>query len=65
MLAVAGGAVVAWSWWGVNQLGVGLHSYGFTEGIQTMLNAIYLWLGGVVMVGGAWWILRRLRPAGA
>ena len=22
----------AWSWFGVNELGIGLHSYGFTEG---------------------------------
>jgi ABC-type transport system involved in cytochrome c biogenesis permease subunit len=63
MLAVGGGCVVAWSWWGVNQLGVGLHSYGFTEGIQTMLNSIYLWLGGVILAGGAWLLVRRLRAA--
>ena len=31
-LAVAGNIVTAWSWFGVNMLGVGLHSYGFTEG---------------------------------
>ena len=30
--SVAGSAIVAFSWWGVNMLGVGLHSYGFTEG---------------------------------
>jgi hypothetical protein len=24
---------VSWSWFGVNQLGVGLHSYGFTNGV--------------------------------
>ncbi|WP_417848176.1 cytochrome c biogenesis protein CcsA [Thalassoglobus sp.] len=32
VLAVLGNAVVSWSWFGVNELGVGLHSYGFTEG---------------------------------
>lgn len=32
VLAVAGNIVVSWSWFGVNELGVGLHSYGFTEG---------------------------------
>jgi ABC-type transport system involved in cytochrome c biogenesis permease subunit len=31
-LAVFGNIVTAWSWFGVNNLGVGLHSYGFTEG---------------------------------
>ena len=30
-LAVFGNVVTAWSWFGVNLLGVGLHSYGFTE----------------------------------
>lgn len=32
VLAVAGNIMTAWSWFGVNELGVGLHSYGFTEG---------------------------------
>ena len=36
-LAVFGNIVTAWSWFGVNMLGVGLHSYGFTD-------AAFLWL---------------------
>jgi len=32
VLAVIGNVVTAWSWFGVNQLQAGLHSYGFTEG---------------------------------
>jgi ABC-type transport system involved in cytochrome c biogenesis permease subunit len=31
VLAIGGNIVTAWSWFGVNMLGVGLHSYGFTE----------------------------------
>ena len=31
VLAVFGNVVVSWSWFGVNQLGVGLHAYGFTD----------------------------------
>ena len=31
-LAVGGNIVVAWAWFGVNLMGVGLHSYGFVEG---------------------------------
>lgn len=42
VLAVFGNIVTAWSWWGVNQLGVGLHSYGF-------INSIAFWL--VIFVG--------------
>ncbi len=36
-LAVVGNIVTAWSWFGVNLLGVGLHSYGFVE-------STFLWL---------------------
>jgi len=31
MLAVFGNIVTSWSWFGVNMLGVGLHSYGFMQ----------------------------------
>ncbi len=37
MLAVGGNIAVAWSMFGVNELGVGLHSYGFTEGVKLAL----------------------------
>lgn len=30
-LAICGNIITAWSWFGVNLLGVGLHSYGFTD----------------------------------
>ncbi len=36
-LAVLGNIVTAWSWFGTNELGVGLHSYGFTEGRSAWL----------------------------
>jgi ABC-type transport system involved in cytochrome c biogenesis permease subunit len=32
VLAVGGNIVTAWSWWGVNMLGVGLHAYASTAG---------------------------------
>jgi ABC-type transport system involved in cytochrome c biogenesis permease subunit len=35
------GAITLFSWFGVNQLGVGLHSYGFTAGISLALNTGY------------------------
>lgn len=37
VLSVLGNVVVSWSWFGVNQLGVGLHSYGFTNGVTITL----------------------------
>ncbi len=34
--------VVMWAWFGVNLLGVGLHSYGFTQGIAINLTIYYV-----------------------
>ena len=31
VLAIAGNIVTSWSWFGVNMLGIGLHSYGFMD----------------------------------
>jgi hypothetical protein len=36
-LAIVGNIITAWSWFGTNMLGVGLHSYGF-------MDAAFLWL---------------------
>ncbi len=41
LLAVAGGIITAWSWFGTNQLGIGLHSYGFTDSGHTALLAYW------------------------
>lgn len=40
-LFAATNLVVALSWFGVNLLGVGLHSYGFTEGVMAGLVAFF------------------------
>jgi ABC-type transport system involved in cytochrome c biogenesis permease subunit len=37
LLAVGGNIITSWSWFGVNMLGVGLHSYGFMEGAMWWL----------------------------
>jgi len=41
-LAIFGNIVTAWSWFGTNMLGVGLHSYGFT-------NSAIFWLSVFVI----------------
>ena len=41
-LAIGGNIVTSWSWFGVNELGVGLHSYGFTEGVLKSLGVFIL-----------------------
>ena len=37
LFAIGGNIVTAWSWFGTNQLGIGLHSYGFTSGVLMLL----------------------------
>jgi hypothetical protein len=59
--AVFGGTIVGFSWWHVNLLGVGLHSYGFTHGLLGKLWIFYgiEWL---VVIGGLWlWLDDRAR----
>jgi len=55
--AVLLGPVVAFSWWHVNLLGVGLHSYGFTAGIKEKLFAYYAVEIAVAAAAFAWWAL--------
>jgi len=63
VLAVLGNVVTSWSWFGVNELGVGLHSYGFTEGRLRMLLLFVLSQLLVVALGlipkRVWWSFRR------
>jgi len=67
-LAVGGNIATAWSWFGVNELGVGLHSYGFTEGALLWLG---LFIGSQLLIGGLgllpkslWWshVVEDLSP---
>ncbi len=50
-LAVGGNIITSWSWFGVNELGEGLHSYGFTEGVWFALWAFWISQLVVVYVG--------------
>ncbi len=51
LAAAFGGTVIAFSWWGVNLLGVGLHSYGFTSGIHSALSTYYYIQWSIVGIG--------------
>ena len=51
VLAIAGNITTSWSWFGVNELGVGLHSYGFTEGVLLSLGVFVLTQIAVIIVG--------------
>ena len=51
MATAAGGVIIAFSWFHVNLLGVGLHSYGFTDGIYGGLMIYYLIQMSIVGLG--------------
>jgi len=52
VMAVLGAVVVSASWWGVNLLGVGLHSYGFTSGVVMALASFWAFEILVVLAAG-------------
>jgi len=51
--------ITTFSWWGVNNLGVGLHSYGFTEGVWGALYTSWMVLGVFMAMGVVLWIKER------
>lgn len=64
VLAVGGNIITAWSWFGTNQLGVGLHAYGFTDGT---VRALTLFVASQMLIMSAamvvpthlWWSFRK------
>jgi ABC-type transport system involved in cytochrome c biogenesis permease subunit len=50
-MAIIGNMVTAWSWFGVNMLGVGLHSYGFMD--QAFVWLVIFWISQLVIIGVA------------
>ncbi len=62
LLAIGGNIFASWSHFGVNQLGVGLHSYGFTEGVLLALGLFILSqlvLIGIGLLPERYWLSRR------
>ena len=61
-LCVLGNIVVSWSFFGVNELGVGLHAYGLTEGRMKMLALFavsQLVIAGLALIPKSeWWSVR-------
>jgi ABC-type transport system involved in cytochrome c biogenesis permease subunit len=49
VLSMVGIIVTVWSWFGTNQLGAGLHAYGFNN--QLALGCRYTWLICLALVG--------------
>jgi ABC-type transport system involved in cytochrome c biogenesis permease subunit len=64
--AIFGNIVTAWSWFGVNMLGIGLHSYGFTEAaFQWLVLFVVSQLAfiGLGLLPLKWWKSHRATPA--
>ena len=59
MNSVILGIIVTFSWWGVNNLGVGLHSYGFTEGVWGALYSSWIVMGAFMLMGVIVWFVDR------
>ena len=58
-LAICGNIITAWSWFGTNLLGVGLHSYGFTDsGFLWMAAFISSQLFFIILVNLPWQLWR-------
>jgi len=59
VLAIGGNIVTSWSFFGVNQLGIGLHSYGFTSGVVVALDCFALSQLVLIAIGclpkRMWW----------
>jgi ABC-type transport system involved in cytochrome c biogenesis permease subunit len=59
VLAIVGNMVTLWSWFGTNQLSVGLHAYGFNNTLANMLTVIWFVHLGLIGVGlipmKYWW----------
>ncbi len=58
VLAIVGNIVTSWSWFGVNELGIGLHSYGFTEGVLATMAIFWATQVVLIIVGSLpkrWW----------
>ncbi len=60
MCAVLIGIITIFSWWHVNQLETGLHSYGFTSGIMFWILLSYGIEGAVLALGGLVFLREKL-----
>jgi hypothetical protein len=64
VLAILGNMVTAWSWFGTNQLGVGLHAYGEISGITFWLVVFAISQLAIVAAAYVTPMIRHERPSG-
>ena len=55
VLSIFGNVITAWSWFGTNLLGVGLHSYGFTDSGFFWMLLFFLSQVGIIALGYLPW----------
>jgi ABC-type transport system involved in cytochrome c biogenesis permease subunit len=68
LLAIVGNIMVSWSFFGVNQLGIGLHAYGSTHGVVEALVIFaltQLLIIGIGMIPQRKWLSSRSVPVPA
>ena len=51
VLALVGNMVTTWSWFGTNQLGVGLHAYGFNNELQQLCTSLWILHALLIVIG--------------
>lgn len=64
VLAIGGNIITAWSWFGTNLLGVGLHSYGFMDGAMFTLalfaaSQMLIMAVALMVPTNMWWSFRK------
>jgi len=64
LCAIFGAVIVTFSWWHVNLLGVGLHSYGFSESRKLAVFIFYGMIGVVILVGFGFAVYDRFNKQG-
>jgi ABC-type transport system involved in cytochrome c biogenesis permease subunit len=60
LMAIFGNIVTAWSWFGTNMLGVGLHSYGFMDNALKWL--LIFVVSQLVLIALGWFIIPTPAP---
>lgn len=63
LCAIVLGMIVVFAWWGVNALGIGLHSYGFISGVWRALGIFWLLESTVILVGMFVWRRQKIPAA--
>jgi cytochrome c-type biogenesis protein CcsB len=68
VLAIVGNIVTMWSWFGTNQLRIGLHSYGFNSELVNLCRDTWLLHLGFIVLGLVplrWWWSFNAAPVAA